>query len=223
MDHPLGAVPEDWQRMLAVVAHPDDLEYGAASAVARWTKAGKWVGYVVVTNGEAGIDGLPPEEAGPIRMAEQEHSAKIVGVDDVRFLRLPRRRHRAGPQPPPGRGSGDPPLAARRAADRHVRPHLRVVARAAHRQPGRPPCRRHRHPRRSERRRQPMDLPRAARRRLRALARCSARVRDGLQRTDPRRRRHRHPRRRCRVAASPPRPTSTASAETSTPPSSSMA
>ena len=28
---------EDWQRAIAIVAHPDDLEYGAASAVARWT------------------------------------------------------------------------------------------------------------------------------------------------------------------------------------------
>jgi LmbE family N-acetylglucosaminyl deacetylase len=46
-----------------------DLEYGAASAIARWTRAGKSVGCVVVTNGEARIDGLPPHEAGPIRVA----------------------------------------------------------------------------------------------------------------------------------------------------------
>ena len=54
----LQAVPEDWQRALAVVAHPDDLEYGAASAIAKWTSQGKWVGYVMVTKGEAGIDGI---------------------------------------------------------------------------------------------------------------------------------------------------------------------
>jgi LmbE family N-acetylglucosaminyl deacetylase len=82
-------MPDDWQRMLAVVAHPDDLEYGAASAIARWTTMGKWVGYVIVTDGEAGIDALSPDEAGPIRVAEQEHSAKLVGVDDVRFLGYP--------------------------------------------------------------------------------------------------------------------------------------
>src|SRR5690606_8521067 len=40
-DHQLVVMPDDWHRMLAVVAHPDDLEYGAASAVARWTAAGK--------------------------------------------------------------------------------------------------------------------------------------------------------------------------------------
>ena len=34
-------LPEDWQRALFVVAHPDDIEYGAAAAVARWTGQGK--------------------------------------------------------------------------------------------------------------------------------------------------------------------------------------
>ena len=86
MELRLEPMPEHWERMLAIVAHPDDLEYGAASAVARWTRAGKSVGYVVVTNGEAGIDGLPPHEAGPIRVAEQQTSAKVVGVEDVAFL-----------------------------------------------------------------------------------------------------------------------------------------
>ena len=54
----LEPVPEDWSRALAVVAHPDDLEYGAAAAIARWTEQGKWVGYVLATSGEAGIDGV---------------------------------------------------------------------------------------------------------------------------------------------------------------------
>jgi LmbE family N-acetylglucosaminyl deacetylase len=39
----LPALPEDWDRCLAVAAHPDDIEYGAASAVARWTTQGKQV------------------------------------------------------------------------------------------------------------------------------------------------------------------------------------
>lgn len=82
-------VPEDWSRALAVVAHPDDLEYGAASAVARWTDQGKWVGYVLATSGEAGIDGMPPEEAGPLRRAEERAGAAHVGVDTVEFLDHP--------------------------------------------------------------------------------------------------------------------------------------
>jgi LmbE family N-acetylglucosaminyl deacetylase len=86
MDTALEPMPEDWQRLLAVVAHPDDLEYGAASAIARWTAAGREVGYVIVTDGEAGIDGLSPAEARPVRRREQITSAKVVGVDDVTFL-----------------------------------------------------------------------------------------------------------------------------------------
>jgi len=60
-------VPEDWERALAIVAHPDDMEYGAASAVARWTDQGKTVTYVLATRGEAGIDALAPEEAARVR------------------------------------------------------------------------------------------------------------------------------------------------------------
>lgn len=78
--------PEDWARALAVVAHPDDLEYGAASAVARWTAAGKVVTYALVTSGEAGIDGLHPDEAGPLRQAEERAGGREVGVDVVEFL-----------------------------------------------------------------------------------------------------------------------------------------
>ena len=62
----LVVLPEDWDRVLAVVAHPDDLEYGAASAIARWTAQGKQVSYVLVTRGEAGIDAMRPEEVGPL-------------------------------------------------------------------------------------------------------------------------------------------------------------
>jgi LmbE family N-acetylglucosaminyl deacetylase len=82
----IGPVPEDWERAVAVVAHPDDLEYGTASAVARWTGQGKEVTYVLVTNGEAGIDGMAPEEAGPLRQEEQRRSAAVVGVHRVEFL-----------------------------------------------------------------------------------------------------------------------------------------
>jgi len=87
MNITLEPMPEEWNRLLAVVAHPDDLEYGAASAIARWTMSGKSVGYVIVTDGEAGIDGLAPGEAGAVREHEQRTSAKVVGVDDVVFLR----------------------------------------------------------------------------------------------------------------------------------------
>lgn len=59
----VGAItpmPEDWERILCVAAHPGDVEYGVASAVARWTAQRKQVTYLLVTRGEAGIDGMLP-------------------------------------------------------------------------------------------------------------------------------------------------------------------
>ncbi len=82
----LPALAEDWERALAIVAHPDDMEFGAASAVARWTDQGKEVSYVLMTSGEAGIDGMTPQEAGPAREEEQRASAEIVGAQGVEFL-----------------------------------------------------------------------------------------------------------------------------------------
>jgi LmbE family N-acetylglucosaminyl deacetylase len=91
MDSPEQWLPldETWERALCIVAHPDDMEFGAAAAVARWTGQGKWVGYTMVTSGEAGIDGLAPKECRVVREAEQVESARIVGVDSVDFLRQP--------------------------------------------------------------------------------------------------------------------------------------
>ena len=82
----MQAVDEDWERAVAIVAHPDDLEYGAASAVARWTAQGKDVSYVLVTRGEAGIDAMTPDRAAPLREEEQRRSAARVGVSHVEFL-----------------------------------------------------------------------------------------------------------------------------------------
>lgn len=82
----LTPVDEEWERALAVVAHPDDLEYGAASAVARWTAQGKTVTYLLLTRGQAGIDGMHPSECGPLREEEERRSARAVGVEVVEFL-----------------------------------------------------------------------------------------------------------------------------------------
>jgi LmbE family N-acetylglucosaminyl deacetylase len=86
MTEPLELLDESWSSALAIVAHPDDLEYGTASAVARWTAQGKRVTYCLVTSGEAGIDAMSPEVAGPLREQEERDSAAIVGVDVVDFL-----------------------------------------------------------------------------------------------------------------------------------------
>lgn len=86
---PLVPLDEDWERALCVVAHPDDIEFGAAGGVARWTSQGKQVTYAMVTSGEAGIDGLHPDECRPLREAEQVEAARVVGVETVDFLGFP--------------------------------------------------------------------------------------------------------------------------------------
>ena len=83
---PMQPMPEDWSKAVAVVAHPDDLEYGVASAVARWTGQRKEIAYLLATRGEAGIAGMPPAQVGPLRMAEEQRSAELVGVTGVEFL-----------------------------------------------------------------------------------------------------------------------------------------
>ncbi|MER6615462.1 PIG-L deacetylase family protein [Streptomyces xantholiticus] len=82
----LQEMPTDWQRALAVVAHPDDLEYGCAAAIAGWTDQGRDIAYLLATRGEAGIDGIAPDECAPLREREQRASAAVVGVSTVEFL-----------------------------------------------------------------------------------------------------------------------------------------
>src|SRR4051794_12954426 len=79
-------MPDDWQRALVVAAHPDDIEYGMAAAVAVWTAKGKEVHYLLATRGEAGMAGVPPTEAGPLREEEERRSAAVVGGSEVEFL-----------------------------------------------------------------------------------------------------------------------------------------
>ncbi|GAA3874486.1 PIG-L family deacetylase [Streptomyces sedi] len=86
MTEQLNPMPLDWRRGLAIVAHPDDLEYGASGAVAEWVEGGREIAYVLVTRGEAGIDSLPPEESARVREAEQLAGAAAVGVRTVEFL-----------------------------------------------------------------------------------------------------------------------------------------
>ncbi|MEU0392206.1 PIG-L deacetylase family protein [Streptomyces sp. NPDC006208] len=82
----LEEMPADWQRALAVVAHPDDLEYGCSAAVAQWTDGGREVVYLLATRGEAGIDTMDPATCAPLREREQLASAAVVGVSTVEFL-----------------------------------------------------------------------------------------------------------------------------------------
>jgi LmbE family N-acetylglucosaminyl deacetylase len=81
-------VPE---RVLAIVAHPDDIEFTCVGTLARWVKAGARVCYVLCTSGDVGIDepGMTREKAAEIREAEERKAAEIAGASEVVFLREP--------------------------------------------------------------------------------------------------------------------------------------
>jgi LmbE family N-acetylglucosaminyl deacetylase len=79
------------ERVLVVVAHPDDVDFGAGGTIATWTEAGLEVSYCIVTDGDAGgfDPTVPRSEIGGIRQQEQRAAAKEVGVHDLVFLGYP--------------------------------------------------------------------------------------------------------------------------------------
>lgn len=81
-------VPES---AMAIVAHPDDIEFTCAGTLARWVRAGSRVCYVLCTSGDVGIvvKGMTKERAAAIREDEERQAAKIIGAQEVVFLRQP--------------------------------------------------------------------------------------------------------------------------------------
>jgi LmbE family N-acetylglucosaminyl deacetylase len=79
------------ERVLAVMAHPDDVDFSSAGTVATWTGAGIEVTYLMATSGDAGgfDPDVPRSDIAGIRQAEQRAAAAAVGVSDVRFLDYP--------------------------------------------------------------------------------------------------------------------------------------
>ncbi|MBX0330595.1 PIG-L family deacetylase [Oscillochloris sp. ZM17-4] len=75
-------------RILVIVAHPDDIEFGMGGSVARWTDEGHQVIYAMITDGSAGTNepGADLAALARTRRSEQIAAATIVGVHDVRFL-----------------------------------------------------------------------------------------------------------------------------------------
>lgn len=85
----LAPLPDDEiRRILAVVAHPDDMEYGLSAAVNHWTSRGIEVAYLLLTSGEAGMQ-RPPEIVGPLRASEQRAACTEVGVERLTILDHP--------------------------------------------------------------------------------------------------------------------------------------
>ncbi|MFQ5856231.1 MAG: PIG-L deacetylase family protein [Anaerolineae bacterium] len=80
---------DDIKRVMVVMAHPDDPEFGAGGTVAKWVHEGKEVVYVLVTSGDKGSRDLEmtPERLARLREKEQQAAARRLGVSQVIFLR----------------------------------------------------------------------------------------------------------------------------------------
>lgn len=76
---------------MAIVAHPDDIEFSCAGTLARWARAGARISYVLCTSGDVGIatPGMTREQAMHIREEEQRAAARVIGASEVIFLREP--------------------------------------------------------------------------------------------------------------------------------------
>ena len=98
------------KKALAVVAHPDDIDFGAAGTIATLTSLGVEVSYCLVTSGDAGGDASThtKEERAKIREEEQTNAAKVLGVTDLHFLGWPD-------------GEVEPTLELRKAISRVIR------------------------------------------------------------------------------------------------------
>ena len=79
------------KRVMAIFAHPDDIEFGCVGTIAHWVQAGAQACYVLLTSGDVGIAdlSLTRAEASAIREAEQSAAAEVVGVQEVVYLREP--------------------------------------------------------------------------------------------------------------------------------------
>ncbi len=76
------------ERILVVVAHADDIEFGAAGSIARWVQGGSRVTYCIVTDNGAGsnVPGILRRDLVERREKEQRAAARLLGVTDVRLL-----------------------------------------------------------------------------------------------------------------------------------------
>ncbi len=86
--------PDAWespQKVLVVLAHPDDPEFFCGATTARWVLAGHQVAYCVVTCGDKGTKDLSiaSDDLCSIRQMEQRSAAKVLGVKEVKFLNYP--------------------------------------------------------------------------------------------------------------------------------------
>jgi len=79
---------EEIKRILVVMAHPDDCDFGAGGSIAKWQEAGIQVSYCIITNGDQGGEesDVPVEEMAKVRQREQRAAGTALGVSEITFL-----------------------------------------------------------------------------------------------------------------------------------------
>src|SRR3989338_1768938 len=79
------------RRVLAIFAHPDDMDFSSAGTVAKWSAQGAEITYLVCTDGSKGSDdpAMTPKRLAVLREKEQRDAAKILGVKEAIFLGRP--------------------------------------------------------------------------------------------------------------------------------------
>lgn len=79
---------DEIKRVLVVMAHPDDCDFGAGGTIAQWTAKGIQVSYCIITNGDQGGEesGIPLEEMAQVRQKEQRDAGAALGVSDITYL-----------------------------------------------------------------------------------------------------------------------------------------
>jgi LmbE family N-acetylglucosaminyl deacetylase len=85
-DEPTGP-----KKIAVIIAHPDDAEFICAGTVARWAEEGHEIVYILLTSGDKGSDDPTMTSARLVetREAEQREAARILGVEDVIFMKYP--------------------------------------------------------------------------------------------------------------------------------------
>jgi LmbE family N-acetylglucosaminyl deacetylase len=81
-------LPPGGQRVMVIIAHPDDAESFCGGTMVRLAAEGHEIHYLVITKGDKGSDDhtMTPERLSAIREEEQRQAAKVLGVQTITFL-----------------------------------------------------------------------------------------------------------------------------------------
>ncbi len=92
-------------RILAIGAHPDDIEFGCGGTLIKYARQGHEPFLLVMTDGSGGGDGA-------LRQKEQEASARILRASRLIWGGYPDTALPPGPAPDPAGRASDPGAAS---------------------------------------------------------------------------------------------------------------